>query len=156
VNWHLPESPDNILGSNNSKKEVTMTFRTLLIIKAVVCIVFGAFFLVAPVVLLDLLGTALNDGGTFTAREYGAALIGTFLLTWFAKDVKAADARGAILLDLLVYDLIGMVVTLSVVISGVLNVLGWAIVVVYLFFAAGSGYLLLKEKPFRGSQTGEV
>jgi hypothetical protein len=126
-----------------------MTFRTLLIIKAVVCLVFGLFLLLAPGTLLSLLGAALNDGGTFTAREYGAALIGTLLLSWFAKDVKAADARGAILLDLLVYDLIGVIVTSSVAMSGVLNVLGWSIVVVYLFFTVGSGYLLMKEKPFQ-------
>lgn len=126
-----------------------MTFRTLLIIKAAVCLVFGLFLLIAPVVLLDLLGTPLNDGGTFTAREYGAAMIGTLLLTWFAKDVKAADARGAILLDLLIYDLIGVVITCSVVLTGVLNLLGWGIVVVYLFFTVGSGYLLLREKPFK-------
>jgi len=126
-----------------------MTFRTLLVIKAVVCLVFGLFLLLAPGTLLDLLGATLNDGGTFTAREYGAAMIGTLLLTWFAKDVKAADARGAILLDLLVYDLLGLIVTSSVVLSGVLNVLGWGIVVVYLFFTVGSGYLLMKEKPFQ-------
>jgi len=123
-----------------------MTFRSLLVIKAVVCLFFGVFLLVAPGSLFGLLGAALNAGGMFTAREYGAALIGTLLLTWFAKDVKASDARGAILLDLLVYDAIGAVVTLLVVLSGVLNALGWGIVVVYLFFAVGSGYLLLQRK----------
>jgi hypothetical protein len=126
-----------------------MTFRTLLVIKAVVCLVFGLFLLLAPGTLLNLLGATLNDGGTFTAREYGAAMMGTLLLTWFAKEVKSADARGAILLDLLVYDLIGVVITLMVVISGVLNALGWGIVVVYLFFTVGSAYLLIKEKPFQ-------
>jgi hypothetical protein len=126
-----------------------MTFRILLVIKAVVCLVFGLFLLLAPGALLNLLGATLNDGGTVTAREYGAALIGTLLLSWFAKNVKAPDARAAILLDLFVYDLIGMIITSSVVISGVLNVLGWSIVVVYLFFTMGSGYLLVKEKPFR-------
>ena len=133
-----------------------MTFRTLLIIKAAVCLVFGLFLLLAPGVLLNLLGTALNDGGTFTAREYGAAMIGTLLLTWFAKDVKAADARGAILLDLLIYDLIGVVITSSVVLTGVLNVLAWGIVVVYLFFTVGSGYLLLREKPFKQAQANQA
>ena len=133
-----------------------MTFRTLLIIKAAVCLVFGLFLLLAPVMLLNLLGTALNDGGTFTAREYGAALIGTLLLTWFAKDVRAADARGAILLDLLIYDLIGVVVTSLVVFSSVLNALAWAIVVVYLFFTVGSGYLLLKEIPFKQPNASKV
>jgi hypothetical protein len=133
-----------------------MTFRTLLIIKAVVCLVFGVTLLLAPGLLLGVLGAELNDGGTFTAREYGAALIGTLLLAWFAKDVKAADARGAILLDLLIYDLIGVVVTSSVVFSGVLNALAWAIVIVYLFFTVGSGYLLLKERPFQQAHAHEA
>jgi len=133
-----------------------MSFRTLLIIKAIVCLVFGLFLLIAPVVLLKILGAELNDGGAFTAREYGAAMIGTLLLTWFAKDVKANDARGAILLDLLLYDLIGVVITVVAVISIVLNALGWAIVIVYLFFTLGSAYLLIKEKPFKKKVTGET
>ncbi len=133
-----------------------MTFRSLLIIKAVVCLVFGLLLLFAPGALLGLLGATLTDAGTFTAHEYGAALIGTLLLTWFARHVSAADARGAILLDLLVYDFIGVVITLLVVVSGVLNWLGWGIVVVYLFFAIGSGYLLLKEKPFRRAPSNKV
>jgi len=130
-----------------------MTFRTLLIIKAVVCLGFGILLLFAPAALFGLLGASLNGSGRFCAREYGAALIGTMLLTWFARNVKASDAKGAILLDLLVYDAIGVVITLAVTISGILNVLGWGIVVVYLFFTAGSGYLLLKEKPFQKAQT---
>ena len=133
-----------------------MTFRTLLVIKAVVCLAFGLFLLLAPGALLNLLGATLNDGGTFTAREYGAALIGTLLLTWFAKNVKAPDARAAILLDLFVYDFVGVIITSSVVISGVLNPLGWSIVLVYLFFTAGSGYLLVKEKPFRQAQANQA
>jgi hypothetical protein len=126
-----------------------MTFRTLLVIKAAVCLVFGACLLLAPASLLGLLGASLSGAGLFTAREYGAAMIGTLLLGWFAKDVQARDARGAILLDLLVYDGIGVIVTLAVVLTGVLNALGWGIVVVYGFFTAGSGYLLIREKPFQ-------
>jgi len=124
-----------------------MTFRTLLVIKAVVCLVFGVFLLLAPGSLFGLLGASLGAAGMFTGREYGAALIGTLLLTWLAKDVAASDARRAILLDLLVYDAIGVVVTLLVVVSGVLNALGWGIVVVYGFFAVGSAYVLVREKP---------
>jgi uncharacterized membrane protein len=130
-----------------------MTFRTLLIVKAIVCLVFGISLLLGPSILLGVLGAELNDSGMFTAREYGAALIGTLLLTWFAKDVKAADARGAILLDLLVYDAIGLIVTFLVVLSGVLNTLGWAIVVVYLFFTVGSAYVLFKDRPFQQRHT---
>jgi len=133
-----------------------MTFRTLLVIKAIVCLAFAVPFLLAPSVLLRLLGATVCAGGLFTAREYGAALVGTLLLTWFARRVTANDAKGAILLDLLVYDAIGVVISLAGVLSGVLNVLGWGVVIVYLFFAAGSAYVLVRERPFRAvaAQTG--
>ncbi len=131
-----------------------MTFRTLLIIKAAVCLVFGILLLFAPVALIGVLGGELGGAGVFTAREYGAALVGTLLLTWFAKGVTASDARRAILLDLLVYDAIGVVVTLHVVLSGVLNVLGWGIVAVYLFFAVGSGYVLFGQSRVEKGRAG--
>lgn len=124
-----------------------MTFRSLLIIKAVVCLFFGVFLLAAPGLLFGMLGASLNAGGTFAAREYGAAMIGTLFLTWLARNVKAADARRAVLLDLLVYDAIGVVLTVAAVLSGVLAALGWGIVVVYLFFALGSAYVLLAGRP---------
>jgi hypothetical protein len=126
-----------------------MTFRTLLIVKAAVCLVLGSYLLVAPASLFGLLGASLSGVGLFPAREYGAAMIGIFLLAWFAKQVQAPDARAAILLDLLVYDGIGVAITLQVVVAGALNALGWGIVLVYAFFTVGSGYLLLKEKPFQ-------
>jgi hypothetical protein len=127
-----------------------MTFRTLLVIKAIVCLLFGPILLLVPGLLFKLLGTSLGAGGSFTAREYGAAMLGTMVLTWVARSVAEARARRAILLDLFVYDAIGFVVTLLVVISGVLNPLGWGIVVVYLFFTLGSGYLLLARQTTAG------
>ncbi len=122
-----------------------MTFRTLLLIKALVCLVFGIGLLAVPASVFEVLGGALAGAGLFTAREYGAAMIGTLLLCWFAKDVRAADARRAILLDLLLYDAIGVVITLHVVVTGVLDALGWGIVVIFACFAVGAGYVLLKE-----------
>jgi len=123
-----------------------MTFRTLLIAKAAICLGFGLLLLLVPVALLSLLGAELGVAGTFTAREYGAALIGALFLLWFAKDVQASDARRAILLYLLVYDAIGVGITVPAVFSGVLNWLGWGIVLVYLFFALGAGYVLGQER----------
>jgi len=123
-----------------------MTFRTLLIAKAAVCLAFGLLLLLVPVALLSLLGAELGAAGTFTAREYGAALIGALFLMWLAKDVQASDARRAILLYLLVYDAIGVIITVPAVLSGVLNWLGWSIALVYLFFALGAGYVLGHER----------
>jgi len=128
-----------------------MAFRTLLVIKAVVCLFFGPILLFVPGLLFNLLGASLGAGGTFTARIYGAAVFGTMVLTWLARNAAETRARHAILLDLFVYDGIGFVVTLLSVVSGVLNPLSWGIAVVYLFFTLGSGYLLLTHQAEAGA-----
>jgi hypothetical protein len=123
-----------------------MKLKTLMIIKAVICISFGFLLLVFPQFLLNLLGTELGAGGLFTAREYGAALIGTLLLTWFARDAGESQARKAIILDLFIYDGIALIVTSYNVLTGVLNWLGWGIVFVYLFFTVGYGYFWFQKE----------
>jgi len=122
-----------------------LSFSALMVIKAVVCLVFGVLLLAVPEVLLELLGITTNAGGIFMAREYGASLIGHLLLTWVARNAGPSIARRAITLDLFIYDLIGFVVALLVTLAGVMNGLGWAIVAVYLLLALGFGYYALQR-----------
>jgi hypothetical protein len=122
-----------------------MSFKTLLVIKAVVCLVFGPILLLAPRMLFEFLGATLGPAGSFTAREYGAALVGTLLLTWLARNAVESLARRAILADLCIYDAIGFAVTVRGVLRGLLNPFGWGIALVYLFFTLGAGYLLLRK-----------
>lgn len=95
--------------------------------------------------MLNLLGTSFGPGAALTAREYGAALIGNLLLTWLARNAEDSIARRAIIWDLFIYDAIALVVTLIIQLSGGLNVLGWGIVAVYLFFTLFFGFLLLPK-----------
>lgn len=122
-----------------------MSFKTLMIIKAVVCLTFGVLLVFMPGWLMGLMGASLDPVGTFLARVYGAALFGTLALTWVARGAASNEARRPILLDLLVYDAIGFVVTTLTVLAGVLNWLGWGIVAVYAFITAGSAYVLAKK-----------
>jgi hypothetical protein len=122
-----------------------MTFKNLMVIKAVVCLGFGILLLAIPDKLLSLFGASLGDGGMFTAREYASALFGNLFLCWFARNAEESDARRAIILALFVYDLIAFGMTTITVISGVLNPLGWAIVLIYLFFTLGFGYFLIRS-----------
>lgn len=124
-----------------------MKFRTLMTVKAVVCLGFGPVLLFFPAWILGLMGAAYCTGAALTAREYGATLVGNLLLTWLGRGVEKGVARTAIVWDLFVYDAIGLVATLVLVVTSVLNPLGWGIVAVYLFFTAGFGYFALhKEK----------
>jgi hypothetical protein len=121
-----------------------MSFKLLMEIKAAVCLAFGVLMLALPGALLSIFGVTLSSGGMFTAREYGAALFGNMFLCWFAKNAGESDARKAIIIALFVYDLIGFIMTTITVIAGVLNPLGWLVVLVYLFFTLGFGYYLVR------------
>ena len=121
-----------------------MSFKNLMIIKAIVCLAFGILLLAIPDMLISIFGATLGGGGMFTAREYGSSLFGNLFLCWFARNAEESDARRAIILALFVYDLIAFIMTAITVISGILNLLGWLIAFVYLFFTLGFGYFLVK------------
>lgn len=123
-----------------------MSFKTLMIVKAVVCLGLGVPIVIAPVFLYSLFGVTLNPGGIFVAGQYGASLIGNLMITWFARNAVESETRRAICLGLCVYDAIGFVITLIAQLTGVLGPLGWSAVAIYLFFAGGFGYFLLPRK----------
>lgn len=125
-----------------------MKLKTLLIIKAIVCLCLGIPILFVPNFIYSIFGATLAAGGVFAAREYGASMMGNLMLTWFARNSQESDARRAIVLALFVYDAIGVIVTLVAILSGSLNPLAWLVVALYLFLALGFGYFLLpKRKP---------
>ena len=109
-----------------------MKFKTLMIIKSLVCLVFGPIMLFLPGPLLNLIGSSFGPGAAITSREYGAALLGTFILTWFARNAVESVARRAIILSLFVYDAIALIAMLFIQLSGGMNWLGWGIVILSL------------------------
>jgi hypothetical protein len=117
-----------------------MSLKTFLIIKSIVCLILGALLLVLPAFTFSFFGVKLGGAAVFPAQEYGASMIGAMFLTWYARNAGESQARRAIILDLFVYDAIGVVITLIGLISGWFTLLGWGIFVIYLFFAIGFGY----------------
>lgn len=121
-----------------------MKFKTLMIIKAVVCVSLGIPILIVPKFFYGIFGVILTAGGIFAAREYGASLIGNLLLTWIGRNAQESDARRGIIWALCIYDAIGFLVSLLFVLSGEANLLMWMPVGIYLFFAIAYGYFLVK------------
>jgi hypothetical protein len=129
-----------------------MKLKTLMIIKAIVCLCLGIPILIVPNLIYSIFGASLTVGGVFAAREYGASMMGNLMLTWFARNSQESETRWAIILALFVYDAFGFFVTLLAIISGSLNPLAWLIVALYLFLALGFGYFLIpKRKPAQGN-----
>jgi hypothetical protein len=123
-----------------------MKFKTLMIIKAIVCVALGVPILLSPGFVYSFFGATLSAGGAFAAREYGASLIGNMFLTWFAKNAEVSEVRRAIILGMFAYNTLGFIITLSAILSGLLNPMGWGAFAIYLFFSAGFGYFLIQKK----------
>ena len=123
-----------------------MGLKTVMIIKAVVCLVFGILLLFVPGPLLVLLGSSYGPGAAITAREYGAALIGVLMLTWLARNAEDSIARRAIITNLFVYDGVALIAMLILQLSGAMNLLGWGVVFIYLFFTITFGYFMFPQK----------
>jgi len=122
-----------------------MKLKAVLIIKAIACIGFGLPLLIIPEKLVSLFDVTISSGGAFFAREYGGALVGLFFLFLLAINSEASKALKAIVFFGFLYDLINFFVSLFVNLSGLMNFLGWGIVVIYFIFTLGFGYFLLRK-----------
>ena len=123
-----------------------MKIKTLMICKAIVCLGFGLPMLIVPVFLMGIYGLELDLNGVVMARLYGGALFGNLLLTWFARNDTGSTALHAAVLYLFVYDGINFFVTLWATLTGIMGIIGWSAVAIYLFFTLGFGYALLNYK----------
>ena len=117
-----------------------MKLKTLMVIKAIVCLGFGVLLVAIPGLLMSVYGVTLGEGGIFMARLYGASLLGNLMLAWFSRNDPGSEALRAAVLGLFVYDAVGLVIAIAAMLSGVMNPLGWSVVAIYLFLTAGFGY----------------
>jgi hypothetical protein len=123
-----------------------MKFKTIMVIKAIVCLVFFPIMLFIPDHFFSLLGVTLAGGGAFLARIYGATLVGNMLLCWFGRNADKGKVRQAIVLDAFFYDLIGFIAVLIFYFNGTLNTLGLGAGAIYLFLTVGFGLFLFPKK----------
>ena len=123
-----------------------MKFKTIMVIKAVVCLAFFPIMLFLPEQFFTLLGVTFSAGVGFVARIYGATLVGNMLLCWFGRNADQGQVRQAIVLDAFFYDLIGFVSVLIFYLNGTLNSLAFGAMFIYLFLAVGFGLFLFPKK----------
>jgi len=116
-----------------------MKLNNFLALKAIVTSVFGIVFVLMPAAAMSFYGAALGPGGLLMTRVVGACFIGIGLICWLDRNA-AYDALKGITLALFVGDSVGFLVVLAGQMTGVMNVLGWSIVAIYLIFALGMGY----------------
>ncbi len=118
-----------------------MKLNYLMIIKAVIVFIFGISFVLIPKTVMSFYGVNLGQGGAVITQFFGAAFLLLGIVLWSARNAPRADvALRAIVLAVVIGDTIGFIIALLAQLNGVMNVLGWGNVAIYLLLAIGFGY----------------
>jgi hypothetical protein len=62
------------------------------------------------------------------------------VLTWSTRNIGPSEARNAIVLSIFVFESLGFVLSLIAQLAGILGVMGWSFVILFLIFAVALGY----------------
>jgi hypothetical protein len=122
-----------------------MKLSNLFVFNTIVALPFGLGFLLAPGAMANLYGVPTDPAANLIGQFFGVCLIAIGMLTWFARSVSDAKAQRAIMQALFIGDVLGLIVALMGMLSGVLNTLGWLTVALYLILSLGYGYFLFMK-----------
>lgn len=116
-----------------------MKLGNFLVVKAIICFLFGIGFIVAPTIVAGWFGMTLGPGGVIMARFFAAFLVGIGLILSLCRKADWNFLKN-ITLSLFIADTIGFIVALVGQLTGVMNALGWIIVVIWFLLALDLGY----------------
>jgi hypothetical protein len=127
-----------------------MSYKLMFALNAIVSLLAGLIFLIVPEKVLLQLGTLETYVSTILAvRFVGAAMITIGLLLWFVKDVVDAAIQKKLGFALLASTILGLILIImgSMSSQAVIRSNSWVLVVIYVLFGLGYGFLLfLKPK----------
>jgi uncharacterized membrane protein len=98
-----------------------------------------AFFL-NPEGIMSPFGIQISEELKNNAQLYGISMIAIAFLAWSSRNATSSETRRIALFTLLLYFVLGTVVTLTHQLKGGANTLGWIVVVIHLTFAIVFGY----------------
>ena len=122
-----------------------MKFKSLMSIKAVICLLFGLGFIFIPVTLTSFYGMDPGISGNLMAQYFGQAFFLIGLLLWLARNISDWGAQKPFAIALFIGDMVGFVISLMAVLNGMMNAMGWISVALYLLIGLGFGYLWMSK-----------
>jgi len=123
-----------------------MTLKTYFAIFAVLSVLFGIGFVLAPGQVLSNYGVENSPPIALMSRLFGGTLLAMAVIFWSARDFHDEAALRAVLIGTCIADAVNLVVAVAATSAGTINALGWTTVLIYLCGAAGAGYFLTAGK----------
>ncbi len=119
-----------------------MNLRAFLILTAVLAIAYALGFLIVPKFVTGVYGVSGEPAVILGYRFFGAALLAIGLIFWLAKDCEDRTAIRALLVGAAGSNAAGTAVSIWGSATGIMNALGWTVVLIYVVLLAGSIYFL--------------
>jgi len=117
--------------------------KTLFLVSMIVEAIFGIGFIFIPGPLMGPMGVTLDETSATFARMFGTAILSMPVLLFFArKSANFEFKRGAVYL-LFTYMSASTIILLITEIKGLMNAIGWSIVILHLVFLIWAGYYLV-------------
>jgi len=113
----------------------TSNFKILMTVKGIVTISFGVGVVLIPAIIFSLFGMALSPGGLLISRLFGAALLIIGMQVYVSRNALPSKELRASMFAASLGDIIAFIVILSAQMQGVMNTIGWLLVIIYILSA---------------------
>ena len=123
-----------------------MNVRTYFAVFAVLALLFGIGFVLAPGAVLANYGVTTTPAVAIMSRLFGGTLFAVAIIQWFARDFDNPNATRAVLMGVGIADAVNCVIAIAATTAGTINALGWSTVLIYLVGALGAGYFLMNPE----------
>jgi len=120
-----------------------MKLSTFAIIIVILAAAFGLAFIFIPAQVSTFYGLSPETAGLWVSRYFGASLLFIAMIYWsYSQVTPAAKSWPKLLQFSIIYDLIQLILTVTALLSGVGNSMGWSTVALYALLIIGSVYFL--------------
>jgi len=118
---------------------------TLFLVYLIVEVIFGIGFLFVPSLMMDPMGVTLDETSTTFARLFGSLIISIPVLLFFVRKSASTDFRRGVVYCIFTYLLLSTIILLISQLKGLMNPLGWGIVILHFVFMLWFGYYLINH-----------
>jgi hypothetical protein len=118
----------------------------LFLVYLIVEAIFGIGFLVVPGIMMGPMGVTLDETSTTFARLCGTLIISIPVLLFFVRKSTSTEFRRGVVYCIFTYLLLSTILLLITQLKGLMNPLGWGIVILHFVFMLWFGYYLIYQE----------
>ena len=117
----------------------------LFLVYLIVEAIFGIGFLFVPGLMMDPMGVTLDETSTTFARLFGSLIISIPVLLFFARKSASSEFKRGVVYCIFTYLLVSTIILLITQLKGLMNPMGWGIVILHFVFMLWFGYYLINQ-----------